>query len=647
MCGIAGWYRRGGRPVGEGVVSRQCDRLIYRGPDDLGTLVDGDFGFGMRRLSIIDVEHGHQPIVSPDGRYSIVCNGEIVNHLELRRQLGQSYSFQTRSDVETLLAAFIRWGDEAWLRAEGMYAAAIWDRQTRTLCLARDPLGIKPLFVTEQKGGLAFASEITALREIPGFKFDVDERGVHDFFCFGHVLGPRSIFRQVHALPPGHVLRLSQIGEARLERYWAPELRPLEGRTDAEWIEETRERVLSTVKQHMISDVPVGAFLSGGVDSGAIAAAMFAAEGRGVTLFTAGFPGSKIDETDAARAIAEHLGGKHIVLPIEPETAADVLPLVQRAFDEPSAANSAIPLWYLSRTAAEHVKVVLCGEGGDELFLGYKRQLWAERMGRYAPLVRAAGGLGFLERIRDLPARKLNYLRDHALRFRDGALLDNGYERFFAAVTITSPAVRARLYQRDFWLRNDSNNSIAARVDEFFPDRDQRPLSSIEQFMMGDLTIHLPASLLQRLDRASMAHSLEARVPFLSHHFVDWALTMPTSLKLRDGTGKYALRQAVRPWLPPTTHKGRKLGFQMPLADWFVGGFSDFAQDAWMSSGVADAGFLEASEVSRLFDEHRRGRANHGRLLYAIAMFSCWWNDQRQQRQSVSRAKSVKRAAHA
>jgi asparagine synthase (glutamine-hydrolysing) len=647
MCGIAGWYRRRGRPVEQGVITRQCDRLIHRGPDDAGYLVDGDFGFGMRRLSIIDVAGGHQPISSPDGRYAIICNGEIVNHLELRREIGESYAFQTRSDVETLLASYLRWGDEVWLRAEGMYAAAIWDRQTRILVLARDPLGIKPLSVTLQKGGLAFASEIPALREVPGYEFDVDERGVHDFFCFGHVLGPRSIFKQVRTVPPGHILRLGPTGEARLQRFWEPKLEIRQGRSEADWIEETRERVLKTVEQHMIADVPVGAFLSGGIDSGAIAAGMTRAAGRGITVFTAGFPGSKIDETAAAGQIAEHLGCKHIVLPIEPETAADVLPAVQRAFDEPSAANSAIPLWYLSRTAASHVKVVLCGEGGDELFLGYNRQRWAERMRRCAPFVKAAGGLGFLDRIRDLPARKLNYLRDYALRFRDGAMLDDGFERFFAAVTITSPAVRARIYQRDFWLRHDAHGALARRADDFFPDREPTSLSSIEQFMLGDLTVHMPASLLQRLDRASMAHSLEARVPFLSHGFVDWALTMPANLKLRHGVGKYALRQAVKPWLPAETRKGRKLGFQMPLADWFVGGFSDFAYEAWTSSGAADAGFLDAQEVGRLFDEHRRGVANHGRLLYAIAMFSCWWSDQRQQRATVPRMPPARRSAYA
>ncbi len=199
MCGIAGWYRRGGRPVDQAIVARQCDRLIHRGPDDQGILIDGDFGFGMRRLSIIDVAGGHQPITSSDGRHSIVCNGEIVNHRELRRNIGDRYTFRTNSDVETLLAAFLIWGDEAWLRAEGMYAAAIWDRSTRTLRLARDPIGIKPLFITQQRNGLAFGSEIPALRCIPDYDFDIAERGVHDFFSFGHVLGPRSIFRQIRA----------------------------------------------------------------------------------------------------------------------------------------------------------------------------------------------------------------------------------------------------------------------------------------------------------------------------------------------------------------------------------------------------------------------------------------------------------------
>jgi asparagine synthase (glutamine-hydrolysing) len=630
MCGIAGWYRRNHRVVDEGTLRRQCARLVHRGPDDEGVFTDADFGMGMRRLSIIDVAGGHQPIFSPDGGFAIVCNGEIVNHRQLRRDVGP-YPFKTQSDVETLLAAYLRWGDDAWVRCEGMYAAAIWDRETRTLRLARDPLGIKPLFYTDQDGGLAFGSEIPALREVPGYVFDIDEAGVHDFFCFGHVLGPRTIFRQVRSVPPGHVLQLGPEGAPRLQQFWQAQIRTVSGRAEAEWIEETRERVLETVNRHMIADVPIGAFLSGGIDSGAVAAAMTRAGGAGVKVFTAGFPGSKIDETAASQAVARHLGCEHIVLPIEPQTAAEVLPAVQRAFDEPSAANSAIPLWYLSRTAAQHVKVVLCGEGGDELFLGYNRQRWAERMRRSAPYVRAFGGLGWLDGIPDLPARKLNYLRDYAKRFRDGAILNNGFERFFAAVSITSPAVRARIYNHEFWRRHDAPCTLETRAKGQFPPEGSR-LPTVEQFMMGDLTVHMPASLLQRLDRASMAHSLEARVPFLSHQFVDWALTIPDDLKLRGGTGKYVLRQAVAPWLPASTRKGAKLGFQMPLADWFTGGFSDFAEETWNESGAADAGFLDRDQVDELFAEHRHGKANHGRLLYAIAMFSCWWHDQRQYR---------------
>lgn len=626
MCGIAGWYRRGGRPVSTGVLAAQCDRLVHRGPDDQGYLVDRDFGFGMRRLSIIDVAGGHQPIASPDGRYAIVCNGEIFNHRELRKEL-PGYSFRTNSDVETMLAAFVEWGDEAWLRLEGMYAAAIWDRLARTLTLVRDPLGIKPLFVSEQRGGLSFASEISALRVLPEHDFDIDGRGIEDFFRFGHVLGPRTIFRQVRQMPPGHLMRIGPVGSSVMRRFWRPQVRVERGLSEEDWVEETRRRLLATVEAHMLSDVPVGAFLSGGVDSGAIVAAMAKASGPDFTAFTAGFPGSKIDESDAAAAVARHVGCRHVILPIEPETAADVLPAVQRAFDEPTAANSAIPLWYLSRAASREVKVVLCGEGGDELFLGYNRQRWAERMRRWSPLVRALGGLQFLDPSRDLGSRKLNYLRDYAIRFRDGALLRNGYERFLAAVTITPADIRSRLLSSDFGSRDD-RETMTTLVGEHFA-AEPEGLSELEQFMLGDLSVHMPASLLQRLDRSSMAHSLEARVPFLSHGFVDWALTVPTNLKLRGNTGKYVLRKAVEPWLPPDALKRGKLGFQMPLADWFIGGFSDFARDAWHSSGAADAGYLDATAVEQLFDDHRAGRANHGRILYAIAMFSCWWSEQR------------------
>jgi len=635
MCGIAGWYRRGGRPVPRDAVVSQCDRLLSRGPDDAGYLVDGDFGFGMRRLSIIDIAGGHQPMFTADGRFAIVFNGEVVNSPAVRGGLEGSYDFQTdHSDTETVLAAFIRWGDDAWLKLEGMYAVAIWDKLAKSLTLARDPLGIKPLFFTEQAGGLAFASEITALRPLPAHEFDLDEDGVDDFFCFGHTLPPRTIFKQVRPLEPGHVLHMEAAGEPVIRRFWQAKLNVEEGVSEADWIERTRSELLRTVKEHQLSDVPIGAFVSGGIDSGAIAAAMARTSSEPFKMFTAGFPGSPRDETEAAARLATHLGCEHVILPMQPQDAADVLPAVQASFDEPTAANSAIPLWYLSRAAAEHVKVVLCGEGGDELFLGYNRQRWAKRMAKWRAL---AGPAGLLASMPELPVRKGNYLRQLAGRFREGALLGDGYERFFSAVSISTPRLRAGIYKPDFLAREEQRNSLEARARAFFPPAERQKLSDIEEFMMGDLTVHMPASMCQRLDRASMAHSLEARVPFLSHRFVDFALTVPTNLKLKGNIGKYVLRQAVEPWLPKGQLNQPKMGFQLPLADWFMGGFNDFAREAWTSSGAADLGILEKRGVDRLFDEHRSGAADHGRMLYAIAMFSCWWKDQRASSATASR----------
>jgi asparagine synthase (glutamine-hydrolysing) len=639
MCGIAGWYRRGGRPVPHDAIVGQCNRLLSRGPDDAGYLVEGDFGFGMRRLSIIDIAGGHQPIFSPDGRYAIVFNGEVVNSPVVRRELEGSYDFQTdHSDTETVLAAFIRWGDDAWLKLEGMYAVAIWDNLTKSLTLARDPLGIKPLFFTEQSGGLAFASEITALRPLPGHEFDLDQDGVDDFFCFGHTLPPRTIFKQVRPLEPGHVLHIGAVGEPLIRRFWQARLSVEEGISEADWIERTRSELLRTVKEHQLSDVPIGAFVSGGVDSGAIAAAMARTSSEPFKMFTAGFPGSPRDETEAAARLAKHLGCEHVILPMQPQDAADVLPAVQANFDEPTAANSAIPLWYLSRAAAEHVKVVLCGEGGDELFLGYNRQRWAKRMAKWGALASPAGAIANMP---ELPIRKWNYLRQLAGRFEEGASLEDGYQRFFSSVSISTPELRSRIYRPDFFMREEQRSSVEARALAYFPPGERHKLSDIEEFMMGDLTVHMPASMCQRLDRASMAHSLEARVPFLSHRFVDFALTVPTDLKLKGNTGKYVLRKAVEPWLPKGQLDQRKIGFQLPLADWFMGGFNDFAREAWASSGAADLGILDKAGVDVLFDEHRSGAADHGRMLYAIAMFSCWWKDQRLQNSSKPRRKAA------
>jgi asparagine synthase (glutamine-hydrolysing) len=627
MCGIAGWYRRSGRPVPREIIAGQCDRIVHRGPDDSGYYAEGDFGFGMRRLSIIDIAGGHQPIFTPDGRYGIVFNGEIYNHPDLRRELeAAGVPFTTHSDTETLLAAFAHWGDDAWLRLEGMYAAAIWDRSSRTLTLARDPLGIKPLLLTEQNGGLAFASEIRALRVLPGHEFSIDDRAVHDFFSFGHVQKPRSIFRQVRSLDPGHLLRIGPDGAASVRAFWEPRFRARKGLSEQEWIEETRTRLTRSVEKHMLADVTVGSFLSGGVDSSAVTAVMSRVASRPVKAFTVGFPSTSIDETEAASRIAKHLGCEHILLPLEPVPTGDMLPAVQAAFDEPCAATSAVPHWHLSRLASQHVKVVLCGEGSDEIFAGYKRQRTAMAAARWSPMLKAFGPVaGLLDRLPETSSRRWNYLRQNSRRFRESARLGSSFQRFFAGTQITSPSVRKRLYEPAFWARQEGPRPFAQLEEEYFSSVDTTGLDPLQQFMLADITVHMPGSLLNRLDRTSMAHSLEARVPFLSHDFVDWCLTMPNSMKMRGDVGKYALRKAVEPWLPKDALDKRKLGFQLPFAEWFGGDFADFARQAWYESGAMHSGYLQNKAIDELFVEHRAGTANHGRILYAIAMFGCWW----------------------
>ncbi|MBV9527814.1 asparagine synthase (glutamine-hydrolyzing) [Sphingomonas sp.] len=624
MCGIAGWYRRGGRPVGAALVTGQTDAIFHRGPDEGGVLTDGDFGFGMRRLSIIDVAGGHQPMESPDGRYAIIFNGEIYNHLEVRRGL-PDYPFRTHSDTETILAAFARWGNDAWGRLEGMFAVAMWDRKTRSLTLARDPLGIKPLHISEQDGGFSFASELKSLTLLPGHEFTRDDRAVHDYFTFGHVRRPRTIYREVRTLDPGHHLTVGPEGEPVTGCYWRPRFGQTAVRSEAEWTEEMREMLLATTARHMLSDVPVAAFLSGGIDSSAVLAAMVRASDTPITAFTIGHPGSRLDETDAARAIASHLGCEHVVAPLPVSGASSILAKVERCYDEPFADMAAIPTWFVSELASHRVKVVLCGEGGDELFAGYKRHRNAVLLERnrglasaLSPLMRAAGSL---------PASgsaRANLLRQHIQRLGEFVGLPDGFQQFFAATQISRSGLREELLDSAFAEKFEGEGWRSDLEREYFPEPALRSLSALEQFLYADLTLNLPSQMLTRLDRASMAHSVEARVPFLSHRMVEWALTVPTDLKLRGRTGKRILREAIRPWLPPEILTRPKQGFQIPMADWLRGPFGDEARSIWNDSGARDLGYLRPATVDRLFAEHRRGAADHSRILYAITVFGLW-----------------------
>jgi asparagine synthase (glutamine-hydrolysing) len=625
MCGIAGWYRRGGRPVPQHVVKSQCDSIRHRGPDDSGLFVEGDVGFGMRRLSIVDVRHGHQPMTTPDGRFTLVFNGEIYNHAELRPDLeAAGYRFRTRCDTETALAAYATWGPEAWARLEGMFAIAVWDARTRELALARDPLGIKPLYLTEQGGGLAFASELKALLPLPGHRFDIDDHAVADYFSYGHIRAPRAIYGQVRTLPPGRHLVIGPAGAPTSRTYWRPRLASSPRLSEAEWVEGMQTMLQATVRRHMLSDGPVGAFLSGGVDSSAVTAAMARTGASGLKAFTIGYPGAAIDETEAAAATARHLGVEHIVRTVDLDEAAAVLPAVQSCYDEPFADMAAVPNWYLSQTAAEHVKVVLCGEGGDELFAGYKRHRNARRIERLRPLIRALRPLEGA--VAGLPAgssAQWNYLRQKAQRFVEFIQAPDGYPQFLQATRISSRQTHDAVYRGELFEEADAAETLGQLGPAALS------AGALDQFLLADLTVNMPGAMLTRLDRATMAHSLEARVPFLSHRFVDWALTVPLGLKMRGGCGKYILRKAIADWLPPGAVARPKQGFQMPLRAWFRGGLGTFAREIWMDSGAAASGYLDIAVTERLFEEHRSGAADHSRFLYAVGMFGCWWEARR------------------
>ena len=629
MCGIAGLYARNGRAVAEATVRAQCDALVHRGPDDQGVFCEGDFGFGMRRLSIVDLAGGHQPMWSADRRFGIVFNGEIVNHRDLRGPLAEAgHVFHTGSDTETVLAAFLQWGDDAWNRLEGMFAIAIWDAHARRLVLVRDQLGIKPLYVSAQNGGVAFASELKALAMLPGLCFAVDPRAVHDFFSYGHIRHPRSIYRQVAMLPPGHMLSIDATGEPVRRRYWRARYAEAPKRSERDWIEAFRERWIETVRKHMLADVEVGAFLSGGIDSSAVVAAMAQASDRPIRTFTIGFPVAKYDESPVAEKVAHHLGCRHVTRMLDLRSARDILPQVSACYDEPFADPSAIPTWYVAQVAREEVKAVLSGDGGDELFMGYKRHLTEARVGALPPFARRLARS--ITALPPTPVRRWNYVLQRWQKAVGGAALPDGITRFFAKTQISSPALRKRVYDPAFHAACEGPDAFEALRDEYFPDPAATVSpNTLDQFAYADLTLNLPSCMLTKVDRASMAHSLEVRVPMLSHDFVEWGLTIPRDLTIRGGVGKYILREAIKPWLPEGVVDRRKQGFQIPLAEWFSGDFGAYAEELWTGSGAREAGFLDPRAVADLFREHRSGTRNHGRFLFALAIFSLWWQRSR------------------
>ena len=608
MCGICGIVSTRG-PVDPDQLARMSAKLLHRGPDSDGVFVDGPVGLAARRLAIIDLETGDQPIANEDGTVHVVQNGELYNYPELRAELERAgHRFATHGDTEVLVHLYEQEGPAFARRLRGMFAVALWDSTRRRLVLARDRYGIKPLYYRADGDGLEFASE---LRSLPRGEIDLD--ALEAFLAFNSIPAPLTIFREARKLPPGHVL-VWEDGTLTLERYARPAPVPVaELREDdeAELIEELRSRLRDSVRAHLLADVPVGVLLSGGIDSSALAALAAEESGEPVRTFSIGFEERSFNELADARLVAERYGTRHRELVLRPD-AALLLPALADAFDEPFADSSALPTYLVSQLAAEDVKVALSGEGGDELFGGYYTyvaDLLAERAGGLATLARP-----LVERLPSSTARaSFDY---KAKRFVRGAHLPP-LERHHAWKEIFAADARAELTGR----RHGFDPVDLYR--ERFGETDGAEL--LARLQDVDRTIYLVDDLLVKTDRASMAHSLEARVPFLDPVVTNFALALPARHRVNGLRKKVLLRKAVEPLVPGRIIRGKKRGFSIPAAAWLRGDLEPFARETLSADTLRRQGFFRPEAVTTLIDRHVAGKEDLSRQLWGLLAFTLWY----------------------
>jgi len=617
MCGICGLAVGGAGGPDPDALAAMSASLAHRGPDDDGHVVAGPVGLAARRLSIIDLAGGHQPIANEDGRVQVVQNGEIYNHEQLRAELqAAGHRFRTRCDTEVIVHLFEELGEGFAERLRGMFAIALWDGRTGRLVLARDRFGIKPLFYVETAdGGLAFASELKALMELPEFDRALDMHALESLLAFNSIPGPLTIFEGVRKLQPGHLLSWEP-GRGKTVRPYAQvtpaPLDELRGGSQAALADELRDRLRDSVRAHLVSDVPVGVLLSGGVDSATLTALAAEESGERVRTFSIGFRERSFDELERARLVASRYDTDHHELIVEPDVG-EVLTRLAEVFDEPLADSSALPTYLVAELAARHVKVALSGEGGDELFAGYHTYV-ADSIAPWAG--RPAAALAPL--VERLPTSSGRVSFDYkAKRFARGGALPP-LERHHAWKEIFSSDLRAELRAAP----------AAAAFDPVDVYRERYATTagaeSLARLQDVDRSIYLVDDLLVKTDRASMAHSLEVRVPFLDTAVTELALSVPTSRHLRGFQKKRLLRRAVAPLLPRRILHGRKRGFSIPAAAWLGGDLRAFARDVLAPDTLRAQGLFRPEAVERLLAEHEAGSADHSRQIWCLMTLGLW-----------------------
>jgi asparagine synthase (glutamine-hydrolysing) len=604
-----------GPPPDPGVLRKMNACIVHRGPDSAGELVEGPLAMAMRRLSIIDLAGGDQPIANEDGSIQVIQNGEIYNYRELSRELtSRGHQLRTSSDTEVIAHLYEEYGLDFARRLRGMFAIAIWDARRRRLLLVRDRYGIKPLFYREKDGVISFASELKSLLVQPGFDRAVDLGALEAYLALNYVPTPLTIFREARKLPAGEMM-ICEDGSTATRRYAHPQ--PVDSaavrrESTEELAEELRRRLRDSVRAHLVADVPVGVLLSGGVDSGALLALAAAESDERVQSFTVGFHEESWSEAGPAKMMADRFGTDHHELLVEPD-AVELLPRIVEIFDEPFADNSALPTYLVSQLAAEHVKVVLSGEGGDELFGGYFSyvgDIWAPRIG---PGVRALRSV-----IERLPSGSGSArLEDRLKRFARGAHLPQP-ERHVSWSQVFSTEMRDRLLiERE----GGGFDPLAAHRQRWLESAGAEELSRAQDLDFG---VYMVDNILTKIDRASMACSLESRVPFLDPQVTDFAFALPSNRKVRLLEKKRLLRKALEPLLPKEIIGARKRGFALPVAGWFRGELLAFARDTLSPERIRAQGLLDPDAVTATIDLHVSGREDLSRNIWGLICLSIW-----------------------
>jgi asparagine synthase (glutamine-hydrolysing) len=617
MCGIAGRLNfNPSHAVDRDRLVAMTDAVTHRGPDAAGYYLAGSIGLGHRRLSIIDLSTGDQPLGNEDGSIQVVFNGEIYNFAEVRRELiAHGHRFRTNSDTEVIVHGYEQWGERCvdWFR--GMFAFALWDGNARRLMLARDRLGVKPLYYAEVEGGIVFGSEIKSLLAHPDVPREWRADMLDAYLTLLYVPAPGTIYQGIHKLPPAHLL-VAERGHIRISRYWDLAFTgDGDARREDDYLAELDELLREAVRLRLVSDVPLGAFLSGGIDSSAVVAYMVETSAAPPITISVGFEQQAFDEVRHAETVARHLGCDFHALTASP-MVEDLLPKLAWHFDEPFADSSAVPTYYVSKAARELVTVALSGDGGDELWLGYpwhRVERWEQRartsLGPAAPVA------GMLGRALPLSVKGARSLRHLAFAPDQAYALKHAYGMF-------ETDVKARLYSGDFRRSINGYDPFAAFRDRYRACTSADPL---DRAMYVDANTYMIDDVLTKVDRMSMAVSLEAREPLLDHKLLEFAARVPSSLKLKDGRGKHLLRRALERRVPRAITERKKSGFAAPIGDWLRGPLAGMTTELLQDGRLRDRGIFNHAEITRLWDEHRLGRHDHRHRLWQLVMLELWF----------------------